>query len=81
MYCSILQLNNWVRREFTTHNSQRTIHRGTTHRAQLTAAQFTAGKIPRAQFSAYNSPQHNSPRIIHHEKIKIPIDEFLILLD
>jgi hypothetical protein len=27
------------------------------------------------------SPQHNSPRIIHHEKIKIPLDEFLILLD
>jgi hypothetical protein len=35
----------------------------------------------RAQFTAHNSPQHYSPRIIHQEKIKNPLDEFLILLD
>jgi hypothetical protein len=32
--------------------------------------------IHRAHFTA-----HKSPRIIHHEKIKIPLDELLILLD
>jgi hypothetical protein len=53
----------------------RTIHR----------AQFAAHNLPRTihhvQFTAHNSLQHNSPRFIHHEKIKNPLDEFLILID
>jgi hypothetical protein len=78
----ILKFVRMVRR----HNSPRTIHCGTIHRtqftahnspctihhAQFTAAQFTAGTIYR---------RHDSPRIIHHEKILIPLDEFSILLD
>jgi hypothetical protein len=55
---------NWIRRQFTTHNSPRTVNR-----TQFTVAQFTIHR------------RHNSPRIIHHEKINNPLDEFLILLD
>jgi hypothetical protein len=29
----------------------------------------------------HNPPRQNSPRINHHEKIKIPLDELLVLLD
>jgi hypothetical protein len=80
------------RAQFTAHNSPRTIHRAqfivaqfTAHNspAQFTAAQFTAAQftIHGAQFIAHNSSRHKSPRTIHREKIKIPLDEFSILLD
>jgi hypothetical protein len=49
-----------------TGNSPRTIAR-----AQLIVAQLIA----------HNPPRHNLSRTIHLEKIKIPLDEFLILLD
>jgi hypothetical protein len=29
----------------------------------------------------HNSPRTNSPHTIHHEKLKIPLDKFLILLN
>jgi hypothetical protein len=61
-------------------NSSRTIHRGTIYRAQITAHNLPC-TIHRAQFIAHNSLQHNPPRVIHHIKIKIPLDEFLILQD
>jgi hypothetical protein len=53
--------------QFTAQNSPRTIYR----------AQFIAGTIHRGSIHRW----HNSPRTIHREKIKIPLDAFLILLD
>jgi hypothetical protein len=37
--------------------------------------------IHRGTIHRTQSIVQNSPRIMHHEKIKIPLDEFLILLD
>jgi hypothetical protein len=89
---SQLTAHNSPRLNPTRHNSTCTIQR-----AQSTVVQFTAGTIhcrhisprhnsprhdlPPAQFITHNSTQHNSPRIFHHEKLKIPLDEFLDLLD
>jgi hypothetical protein len=97
-----------IRRQFTAHNSLRTIHHSTIYHAQITVhnslhtiyrAQFTThnsvctshrGTIHHAQFATHNSPRiihreqftaQNSSRTIIREKIQIPLDEFLILLD
>jgi hypothetical protein len=38
-------------------------------------------EIHRVQLTVHNSPCTNSPHTIHNEKLKIPLDKFLILLD
>jgi hypothetical protein len=37
---------------------------------QFTAHNSSPAQFTAAQFTAHNLPQQNSPRIIHHEKIK-----------
>jgi desulfoferrodoxin (superoxide reductase-like protein) len=48
-----------VRRQFTTHNSSRTINR----------TQFTAHNSPPAQFTVHNSPRQNSSHTIHRAQL------------
>jgi hypothetical protein len=66
-----IQRSTIHRAQFTAHNLPRTLHRGTIHHGTNHRS-----IVHRAQFTA-----QNSPRIIHHEKIKIPLNELLILLD
>jgi hypothetical protein len=66
--------------QFTAHNPPYTIHRATFHRGTIHRTQSTAHNSPntihRSTFHYAQFIAHNSPR-----KIKIPLGEFLILLD
>jgi hypothetical protein len=65
-----VNIQNW---QFIAHNSPRTIHRDTIHLQH---------NLSPAQFKTTNGTIHRSTiHRLHHEKIKIPLDEFLILLD